>query len=239
MKARAAAARDEYDDYEDAPRSRSLFRRALAALLPRRVSDTVALAIVTAALGAVVVNAVGFQEPLASTLEVPAPRNGAPKTAPNPQPRPQNAPARTMNDLLQNIQKELSARGYYDGAIDGVQGPRTDQAIKNFQKGQGQNTLEPSDALLDKIRNTPVKNNDVTGSINTPPEGERRSLRVLALQRTLARLGYGPVRQSGTFSEDTKAAIERFERDWQLPVTGLMSDSVFAKLAAVNGARLA
>jgi hypothetical protein len=41
---------------------------------------------------------------------------------------------------------------------------------------------------------------------------------------------------SGTFGPDTKEAIERFEKDWMMPVTGLMSDNLFTKLAAVNGA---
>lgn len=230
-------ARDDYeDDFESVPKRRSLFRRTMGALLPRRISDTIALAIATAAALAVVVNAVAFQEtPRSTTLDSLLTRDSDVKSAPNPQPRPADAPARNMNDLIQNIQRELSARGYYNGAVDGVQGPRTEQAIRDFQKGKGgQNTLEPSDALLNTIRRTPVKG-DVTGSINTPLEGERKSLRILSLQRALARLGYGPVRLSGTFGPDTKEAIERFERDWMMPVTGLMSDNLVTKLAAVNG----
>ncbi|MBS4084101.1 MAG: peptidoglycan-binding protein [Rhizobiales bacterium] len=133
------------------------------------------------------------------------------------------------------MQRELSARGYYNGAVDGVPGPRTEQAIRDFQKGKGQNAIEPSNDLLNQIKRTPVKG-DVTGSINGPLEGERKSLRVLSLQRALARLGYGPLKMSGTFTPDTKDAIERFERDWMMPVTGLMSDNLFTKLAAVNGA---
>lgn len=224
--------RDDYEDdysYEQGPKRRSLVRRIFSAVLPRRLSDTIALAIVTAAALSVVVNAVAFQETPRSTLDSLLSRD-----APNPQPRPANAPVRSMTDLIQNIQRELSVRGYYNGAVDGVPGPRTEQAIRDFQKGKGQNTLEPSDELLNQIKRVPVKS-DVTGSINTPLEGERKSLRVLALQRALARLGYGPVRMSGTFTPDTKDAIERFERDWMMPVTGLMSDNLFTKLAAVNG----
>lgn len=226
-------ARDDYDDdYERAPKRRSLFRRALGSMLPSRVSDTVVLAIATAASLAVVVNAVAFQEAPRSTLDSLLSRE---TSAPNPQPRPADAPVRNMSDMIQNIQRELSVRGYYNGAVDGVQGPRTEQAIRDFQKGKRQNTLEPGDELLNLIKKTPAKS-DITGSINTPVEGERKSLRILSLQRALARLGYGPVRMSGSFGPDTKEAIERFERDWMMPVTGLMSDNLFTKLAAVNGA---
>jgi len=231
-------ARDDYeDDYVRAPKRRPIWRRALGAMLPRRISDTVALAIATAAALAIVVNAVAFQESPRSTLDSLLSRDAS---APNPQPRPADAPARNVSDLIQNIQRELSTRGYYNGAVDGVRGPRMDQAIRDFQRGKGQNTLEPSDELLNQIKRTPVKGDvtkgDITGSINTPVEGERKSLRILSLQRALSRLGYGPVRMSGTFGPDTKDAIERFERDWLMPVTGLMSENLFTKLAAVNGA---
>ena len=225
-------AREDYDDYQRGPKRRSIFRRMLGAVLPSRVSDTVVLAIATAASLAVVVNAVAFQEAPRSTLDSLLSRE---TLAPNPQPRPADAPVRNMSDMIQNIQRELSVRGYYNGAVDGVQGPRTEQAIRDFQKGKNQNTLEPSDELLNLIKKTPAKS-DITGSINTPVEGERKSLRILSLQRALARLGYGPVRMSGSFGPDTKEAIERFERDWLMPVTGLMSDNLFTKLAAVNGA---
>ncbi len=231
---RRAAQDDLEDDYDRAPKRRSFLRRALGILLPRRVSDTVALAVATAATLAVVVNAVAFQEAPRSTLESLLSRDASP--APNPQPRPADAPVRNVTDLIQNIQRELSARGFYNGAVDGVQGPRTEQAIRDFQKGKGsQNTLEPSDELLNLIKRTPVKS-DITGSINAPVDGAGKSLRVLSLQRALARLGYGPVRTSGTFGPDTKEAIERFERDWMMPVTGLMSENLFTKIAAVNGA---
>lgn len=247
MPKRAKRPVDDYDD-EPAPRRemrreprRPLILRAIAALLPTRISDTVAMAIATAAVSAVVVNAVAFQEAPRSPEPV-HPRLGItnliPPSAPNPQRRPPDAPpappAKNMNELIQNIQKELSTRGYYNGAVDGVPGPRTDQAIRDFQKtNRGQNTLEPSDSLLHQIRTSPVKT-DVTGSIEVA-DASRKSIRVLSLQRTLARLGYGPVRLTGTYGDDTKGAIERFERDWMLPVTGLMSVSVYAKLAAVSG----
>ncbi len=237
MRKRSPARRareDQEDDFEAAPKRHSLLRRALGVLLPRRITDTVALAVATAASVAVVVNAVAFQQTTApATLERLISGDGE---TPTPQRRPADAPARNMNDLIQNIQRELSVRGFYNGAVDGVPGPRTEQAIRDFQKGKGgQNTLEPNDALLNMIRKTPVKS-DVTGSITTPTQNEGKSLRVLSLQRALARLGYGPIRLSGTFSPDTKDAIERFERDWRMPVTGLMSENLFTKIASVNGA---
>jgi hypothetical protein len=44
--------------------------------------------------------------------------------------------------------------------------------------------------------------------------------RIAAAQKALTRLGYGPLKSDGVIGPDTKAALERFERDRKLPVTG-------------------
>lgn len=43
---------------------------------------------------------------------------------------------------------------------------------------------------------------------------------VIRVQRALAKLGYGPLKDDGLMGPGTKAAIERFERDRKLPVKG-------------------
>jgi peptidoglycan hydrolase-like protein with peptidoglycan-binding domain len=58
---------------------------------------------------------------------------------------------------------------------------------------------------------------------------------VLAVQRTLARLGYGPVKFSGVPDGATRAAIEQFERDRGLARSGEIGERLFSELAAVTG----
>ncbi len=43
---------------------------------------------------------------------------------------------------------------------------------------------------------------------------------VTRAQRALSKLGYGPIKADGAMGPATKAAIEKFERDRKLPVTG-------------------
>ncbi|WP_331326096.1 peptidoglycan-binding domain-containing protein [Methylorubrum populi] len=43
---------------------------------------------------------------------------------------------------------------------------------------------------------------------------------VIRVQRALAKLGYGPLKDDGLMGPGTKAAIEKFERDRKLPVKG-------------------
>jgi hypothetical protein len=61
------------------------------------------------------------------------------------------------------------------------------------------------------------------------------SSRIMAVQRALSDYGYGQIRPSGILDDPTSAAIERFERERGLPVTGKMSDRLVSELAAMVG----
>jgi hypothetical protein len=61
------------------------------------------------------------------------------------------------------------------------------------------------------------------------------SSRVMAVQRALSDYGYGQLRPSGILDESTSAAIERFERERGLPVTGKMSDRLVSELSVMIG----
>jgi peptidoglycan hydrolase-like protein with peptidoglycan-binding domain len=79
--------------------------------------------------------------------------------------------------------------------------------------------------------------NVVRPSVPIPPApialaGVRR---VAAVQRALTEYGYGQLKPSGTMGPDTQAAIQKFERERRLPVTGQVSDRLVRELAAVIG----
>lgn len=61
------------------------------------------------------------------------------------------------------------------------------------------------------------------------------SSRVMAVQRALSDYGYGQIRPSGILDGSTGAAIERFERERGLPVTGKISDRLLSELSAMIG----
>jgi peptidoglycan hydrolase-like protein with peptidoglycan-binding domain len=62
--------------------------------------------------------------------------------------------------------------------------------------------------------------------------GQRR---VAAVQRALTEYGYGQLKPTGTIGTDTQAAIQKFERERKLPLTGQISDRLMRELAAVIG----
>ena len=68
-----------------------------------------------------------------------------------------------------------------------------------------------------------------------PPVQVTGSRRVAAVQRVLTEYGYGQLRANGTIGADTQAAIQKFERERKLPITGQMSDRLVRELTAMIG----
>ena len=58
---------------------------------------------------------------------------------------------------------------------------------------------------------------------------------MIAVQRALNDFGYGPVKATGIYGPETIAAIQKFERDRKLPVTGQISPRLLRELAALTG----
>ncbi len=61
------------------------------------------------------------------------------------------------------------------------------------------------------------------------------SRRIAAVQRALTDYGYGQLKATGVAGSDTQAAIQRFERDRRMPVTGQVSDRLVKELSAMTG----
>jgi peptidoglycan hydrolase-like protein with peptidoglycan-binding domain len=184
-----------------------------------------------------------------SSVPRPRPVEATPVPVPVPVKASLSPPPRTPGEIINDIQRELARRGYYDGPIDGLYGPRTDSSIRDFEQTSGlKPSTEPSEALLQAIVRSPVKLPKATASVAARPpmplrndvavERSAPSRRVIALQRALAEYGYGQIRPSGILDAETQAAIEKFERERRLPVTGKPSDRVVRELAAMTGRQL-
>src|SRR5216683_741747 len=61
------------------------------------------------------------------------------------------------------------------------------------------------------------------------------SRRVATVQRALTEYGYGQLKPTGTIGPDTQAAIQKFERERKIPVTGQVSDRLVHELTTVIG----
>lgn len=145
--------------------------------------ETVGTAAILAAAVAIVVNALFLQNTLhpAPLLARASAQDGLPRRAGQPLLEPVARPAlptmphsiaaqqpvtqpalptpRTSDadqdrvKMLRALQAELAAGGFYEGAADGLTGPKTDSAIRAFQAKAGMPVDgQPSEALLLKVR---------------------------------------------------------------------------------------
>ena len=148
------------------------------------------------------------------------------------------SPALTREHFIVNIQRELGRRGFYDGGVDGIWGAKTDAATRDFIQAAGVRiNPEPGELLLKAILSSGAKVNKPAAPVRNDPIAEliAPSPKILAIQRALSDFGYGQIKPTGQYDPETRTAIEKFERDRRLPVTGQLSDRFVRELAAMTG----
>ncbi|MDP2621337.1 MAG: peptidoglycan-binding protein [Hyphomicrobiales bacterium] len=201
----------------------------------RRLNLDLAATIAIAAGGVVWINALWLQDG-----RHPAPLFAAAPPA-SPSQFAEKAPVQTRVEAspeMRELQRGLRDLGFYDGAVDGIDGPRTRMAIAAYQKAIGLNGTGRADEGL--YRQVRLARRDVPPVPPMPPAppASDSETRLLAVQQVLADLGYAPGRIDGRLGSNTQAAIARFERDHGLKVTGQMSAALVRKLSAVSGVAL-
>jgi peptidoglycan hydrolase-like protein with peptidoglycan-binding domain len=216
--------------------------------------DSVVVAAAIAAVCAIFVNGLFLQPgphpaPIFTIRPSPVASGEATGTIVLPRRRPTEAeiagpvaspPAHPRAELVSDIQKELGRRGFYEGVADGIYGAKTDTAIRDFEHAANlRPSAEPNEALLQSIVRSSVKasasprssgqKSDAIGGLISP------SRQLVAIQRALSDYGYGQLKASGVYDADTRAAIERFERDRKMPITGQVSERLTREIIATTG----
>ena len=233
----------------DFPDARWAWRALAVQVLGRRPGDSLAIFVAVIAGGAILLNALVLQKgphpaPLFFTAKPPAARDPTGAVA-LPRPRPaeidgvkKDVAARPKPEIVAEIQRELTRRGFYEGSADGVYGSKTDAAIRDFEQVAGfKASSEPNEALLRTIARSNVRApapatrrpNDPIADLLAP------SKQVTAVQRALADFGYGQIPATGVLDPQTQAAIQRFERDRKLPITGKISERLTRELTVLSG----
>jgi peptidoglycan hydrolase-like protein with peptidoglycan-binding domain len=172
---------------------------------------------------------------------------------PRPHPAPlfaaRSAPERPVPEsdpLVRAVQEALARTGVYAGAIDGLAGPQTREAIESFEKAAGRATSgEASVDLLAAILSErkpaettsampPTAAGDAIADIARETAAPVSDPLVASVQSALALSAYGPLNADGVVGPDTREAIMRFQRDHNLPVTGEISDGLVIELRAAG-----
>jgi peptidoglycan hydrolase-like protein with peptidoglycan-binding domain len=221
-------------------------------VLMRRPQDSIGAIVAAVAAAGIFINALWLQPsahpaPLfpASWRPISSGEATGSVTSGVPRPRPSEIEApkvqvpvvsRPKPQITSDIQRELARRKFYDGPVDGVYGAKTDAAIREFEHAAGlKSSVETDETLLRVIVRSSVQAPPAPAVASIAKRGVAPSKRVVAVQRALADFGYGQVAASGLVDPATKTAIERFERERRLPITGQVSDRLMRELAAMTG----
>ena len=202
------------------------------------------------------------------TIEVITENPATPTPAPvTPTPTPPSLQRGfTGSDAVRAVQKRLKELGYYKGSADGDFGPATEEAVKAFQRANGltvdgkvgQKTLAKMNAktaISAKEANataTPKTTAKPTAKVtNTPrptatPNLEKdyyltigsKGKKVETLQRRLVELGWMSGKVTGTYNEETAAAVSAFQKKtpglWE---DGIAGPDTLRALYSANAAR--
>jgi hypothetical protein len=213
------------DDDDEMPRRRRRSAKAAAIeveeerglvmrVLLHSPKDTVAGLLAATAVCAIVTNALFLQagrhpSPMFGSVVTLSPPQAA-LANPLPRPRPVEITGRPV---------EVEPPETRPAEVRGVADPMTSLVVKS--------TGAPAAAPANVAR--PPAPVPATSAQNA---GARR---VAAVQRALTQYGYGQLKPTGAVGADTQAAIQKFERDRKLPVTGQMSDRLVKELIAMIG----
>jgi LysM repeat protein len=130
------------------------------------------------------------------------------------------------NPQIPGLQVALQARGLYRGPIDGIAGPLTARAVRDFQRSRG--------LTVDGLAGPRTRR--AIGRLGRPIFGSRTLARgtigwdVSVLQFLLARRGAPPPRLNGNFGAGTHAAVVKFQRRAGLAPDGIVGPATRAAL---------
>ena len=128
--------------------------------------------------------------------------------------------------LVRYVQRRLERAGYFPGPIDGLFGPRTEQAVSAFQTSQGL----PVDGIAGP-HTWAALSSPVPTLGPGAGDGPAGSDLVRSLQRQLATVGDSPGPIDGRYGELTERAVIRFQQARGLPVTGTAGPGALALLS--------
>jgi hypothetical protein len=196
-------------------------------ILLHNSKDVVAGVLAFAAVSAIVANALFLQAgrhpaPMfGSVVAMPA---GLPLASPLPRPRPLEADALLSEPKAAEL-KPLEPKPVEPKPAE----PKAPDPLANLVKATSAPPVAPSNILRPPA---PIPASSRNETITNPAPGSRR---VAAVQRALTEYGYGQLKSTGTVGSDTHAAIQKFERERKIPVTGQISDRLVRELTAMIG----
>jgi Putative peptidoglycan binding domain len=194
-------------------------------LLLHSPKDMIAGVLAFAAVSAIITNALFLQagrhpSPMFGSV-VTLPASGLAAANPLPRPRPLEADAAQAEPRLAEP-RSVETRLAEPKPVEKVAEPKAADPLGSLVNATGA-PAAPASMLRPPAPIPALSRKDAAAR------------RVAAVQRALTENGYGQLKPNGAMGADTQAAIQRFERERRLPVTGQVSDRLVRELAVEIG----
>ncbi len=140
---------------------------------------------------------------------------------------------------VKQIQQLLAGKGYYREKPNGIYDKNTVQAVKAFQLDHGLEadgvTGKLTKEALKKKNRSPKKERSVETLLHFPYEPGDRGDSVLQLQGYLLKSGYILQTYDGIYGNDTKKAVEEFQKRRGMKQTGVIDETTYRALRVIPG----
>ncbi|MBR0948915.1 peptidoglycan-binding domain-containing protein [Bradyrhizobium canariense] len=205
-------------------------RNLVLRVLLHSPKDTLAGLVAVAAISAIVANALFLQTgrhpaPMFGTvINLPAP-SSLPLSNPMPRPRPVGADTSPLEPRATEFRAEpkpveRAAEKSPEKPVEATAStPRSGDPMTNLVK---QTISTPSAAISRPPAPIPVQQSPA-------------ARRIAGVQRALSEYGYGNLKITGAMGGETQSAIQKFEREHKMQVTGQVSDRLLRELGAAIG----
>ena len=205
-------------------------RNLVMRVLLHSPKDTLAGLVAAAAVSAIVANALFLQTgrhpaPMFGTvINLPAPSSMS-LANPIPRPRPVGADTSPLEPKATEfrIEPKPAEKASEKPAETTASTPRAGDPMTNLVIKATTPTPAPSAVVVARPP-API-----------PAQQSLAARRLAGVQRALSEYGYGNLKITGTMSGETQSAIQTFERQRKMPVTGQVSDRLLRELAAAIG----
>jgi len=208
-------------------------RNLVMRVLLHSPKDTLAGLVAVAAIGAIVTNALFLQTgrhpaPMFGTvINLPAPSSVA-LSNPLPRPRPVGADTSPLEPRATEFRAEPKP-----AEPKPVERAAEKPPEKPVEATASTRSNDPMTNLVKQTTSTPQSAMRPPAPIPMPQSPAAR--RIAGVQRALSEYGYGNLKVTGTMSGETQSAIQKFEREHKMQVTGQLSDRLLRELGAAIG----